>query len=48
MHYGNNNPNFKYTLCDHVLSTAGSANDLGISLLDYTSLSHAEYSYSPC
>ena len=28
MHYENNNPNFKYTLCDHVLSTAGSANDL--------------------
>ena len=28
LHYGNNNPNFEYTLCDHVLSSADSANDL--------------------
>ena len=30
LHYGNNNPNFEYTLCDHVLSSADSANDLGV------------------
>ena len=30
LHYGNNNPNFEYALCDHVLSSADSANDLGI------------------
>ena len=30
LHYGNNNPNFEYTLCDHVLSSVDSANDLGV------------------
>ena len=30
LHYGNNNPNFEYTLCDLVLSPADSANDLGV------------------
>ena len=30
LHYGNYNHNFKYTLCDHVLSSADSANDLGV------------------
>ena len=30
LHYGNNKPNFEYTLCDHVLSPADSANDLNI------------------
>ena len=30
LHYGNNNPNFEYTLCDYVLSSADSANDLGV------------------
>ena len=29
LHYGNNNPNFEYALCDHVLLSADSANDLG-------------------
>ena len=29
LHYGNNNPNFEYTLCDRLLSSADSANDLG-------------------
>ena len=30
LHYSNNNPNFEYTLCDHVLSSADSTNDLGV------------------
>ena len=30
LHYGNNNPNFEYALCDHVLSSADSANDSGV------------------
>ena len=30
LHYGNNNPNFEYALCDHVLSSADPANDLGV------------------
>ena len=30
LHYGNNNPNFEYALCNHVLSSADSANDLGV------------------
>ena len=40
LHYGNNNPNFKYTLCDHVLSPADSANDL--SVIRATNLSYDE------
>ena len=30
LHYDNNNPNFEYTLCDHVLSPADSANDVDV------------------
>ena len=30
LHYGNNNPNFEYALCDHVLSSSDSANDLAV------------------
>ena len=41
LHYKNNNTNFEYTLCDHVFSTADSANDLGV--IRVTNLSYDEH-----
>ena len=41
LHYGNNNPNFVYTLCDHVFSPADSANDLGV--IRATNLPHDDH-----
>ena len=30
LHYGNNNPNFMYSICDYVLPSAEYAWDLGV------------------
>ena len=41
LYYNYNNPNFEYKLCEHVLSTADSVNDLGV--VRTTNLSYYEH-----